>query len=76
MYAAVPYYNLGRLRKEIEWDLPEASSGLWATWREIRRTVKLQKEDPDYYFRPKLPPGATPYLHPTGERFRPASPKA
>lgn len=39
MYPAVPFYNLPRLRAEIEHDMPPAPHGLLATWREILRTV-------------------------------------
>lgn len=55
MYAAVPFYNLPKLRKAIESDLPIASRGLVATWREIRETVRRQKADPAYYYSPELP---------------------
>jgi fatty acid desaturase len=46
MYAAVPFYNLPALRKELEYDLPEATRGLWAVWKEIRPVVKRQRTDP------------------------------
>ena len=35
MFPAVPFYNLGRLRKAIEDDLPPAPNGLWETWKGI-----------------------------------------
>ena len=49
MYPAVPYYNLPKLRKAIESDLPIAPQGLIATWREIFKTLRHQKQDPAYY---------------------------
>lgn len=65
MYAAVPYYNLPKLRKEIEWDLPIATGGLIETWREVYRALDRQKQDSSYYFRPELPEGANPYVEPS-----------
>ena len=58
MFAAVPFYNLPRLRKAIESDLPVASRGLLATWREIRETVRHQKADETWCFTPPFPPTA------------------
>lgn len=55
MFPAVPFYNLPRLRKAIEHDLPPAPHGLWATWREILPILKRQNEDPSYCFVPQLP---------------------
>ncbi|MDD5199422.1 MAG: fatty acid desaturase [Terrimicrobiaceae bacterium] len=55
MFPAVPFYNLPRLRKAIEHDLPPAPHGLWATWSEILPILKKQREDPHYTFVPKLP---------------------
>ncbi len=58
MIAAVPFYNLPKLRNAIENDLPIASKGLLATWKEISETVKRQKQDPAYCFTPEFPPTA------------------
>ena len=49
MYPAIPYYNLPKLRKAIESDMPIATKGLYATWKDIFKTLRHQKEDPDYY---------------------------
>ncbi|MCE0499537.1 MAG: fatty acid desaturase [Methylacidiphilales bacterium] len=57
MFPAVPFFNLPKLRKAIEHDLPPAPHGLWATWKHILSVVKLQREDPSYVFIPKLPQG-------------------
>ena len=48
MFAAVPFYNLPKLRAVIANDLPVASRGLIATWREIFDTLRKQKRDPSY----------------------------
>jgi fatty acid desaturase len=58
MFPAVPFYNLPKLRKVIEHDLPYAPHGLWATWKEILTTLHRQKKDPSYVFIPKLPQGS------------------
>jgi fatty acid desaturase len=55
MFPAVPFYNLPRLRKAIEHDLPPAPHGLWATWMEILPILKKQKKEPEYSYVPPLP---------------------
>ena len=55
MFPAVPFYNLPRLRKAIEYDLPPAPHGLWATWKEIMRIHREQRTDPNYMAVPVLP---------------------
>ena len=57
MFAAVPFYNLPKLRKVLEPDLPVAPYGLFATWREIVDTLRRQKRDPTYH-RPLVYPDA------------------
>ncbi len=58
MFPAVPFYNLPALRKAIEWDLPPAPHGLWATWREIVPILKKQNHNPACHFVPELPVAA------------------
>jgi fatty acid desaturase len=55
MFPAVPFYNLPRLRKALEHDLPPARHGLFATWREILPIMRRQRSDPTYVFMPVLP---------------------
>ncbi len=55
MYAAVPCYRLGRLHREMSYDLPPSPRGLISTWRQIIQILKRQQEEPDYQFRPTLP---------------------
>jgi fatty acid desaturase len=55
MFPAVPFYNLPKLRKAIEKDMPRATHGLWNTWSEIIPILKRQREDPSYIFIPVLP---------------------
>ena len=57
MFPAVPFYNLPRLRKVIEHDLPQAPHGIWATWMEILPILKKQRREPGYFFSPRLPAG-------------------
>jgi len=61
MFPAVPFYNLPRLRRVIEHDLPPAPHGLWATWKELLPIIKKQREAKSYVFVPRLPAN-------TGER--------
>ncbi len=55
MFPAVPFYNLAKLRRAIEHDLPEAPHGLLATWREILALRRNFLDEPDYRFVPKVP---------------------
>lgn len=55
MWAAVPCYNLPRLHRAIQDQLPECPRGLFQTWSQIIRILKRQKTDPSYQFRPQLP---------------------
>jgi fatty acid desaturase len=59
MYAAVPFYNLRRLRRTLAADLPPAHRGLWATWRHIFAVMRRQRRDPSYAHWAELPPTAT-----------------
>lgn len=55
MYPAVPFWQLPRLRRAIEHDLPPSPHGLWATWREMLEIRRRALADPNYHFRPELP---------------------
>jgi fatty acid desaturase len=55
MYPAVPFYNLAKLRKAIEHDLPRAPHGLMATWRELLELRSRFKTDPTFRFVPQVP---------------------
>ena len=64
MYPAVPFYNLPKLRRVIEHDLPPAPHGLAATWREMSEIKAHIKADPNYVFVPDVP---NPVWSPTEE---------
>jgi len=55
MYPAVPFYNLGKLRKAIEHDLPPAPHGLMATWREMLALRRRFLAEPAFRYEPQLP---------------------
>ena len=55
MFPAVPFFNLPRLRKAIEHDLPPAHHGLWSTWTEMLEIHRKQQADANYTFVPNLP---------------------
>lgn len=55
MYAAVPCYNLARLRRAIAHAMPEACPSLAAAWREIAWIQKRQKVEPAYQHGYELP---------------------
>ena len=54
MYASVPCYNLGRLRKAILADMPKAH-GLIGAWREIIAILRRQKTELGYQLAYALP---------------------
>ena len=54
MYGAVPCYNLGKLSKEIAWDMPRPRT-LRQAWREMFDTFERQKSDPSYQFDTPVP---------------------
>ena len=55
MFPAVPFFNLPKLRKAIEHDLPPAPHGLRETWKAILEIHRKQQTDPSYSFVPTLP---------------------
>ena len=55
MFPAIPFFNLPKLRKAIEHDLPPAHHGLRATWKELLEIHRKQQADPNYCFVPPLP---------------------
>ncbi len=60
MYAGVPFYNLPKLHREIEWDLQKPFPGLLAGLRHVARVSRIQREDPEYRYVPDFPESATP----------------
>ncbi len=59
MFAGVPCYNLRRLHKLIERELPPTSNGLIQTWLQISEILKRQSADPTYQFLPDVPTSNT-----------------
>lgn len=59
MYPAVPFYNLPKLRKAIENDLPPAPHGLVATWQEMLSLRKRFISDPTFVYHPQIPASAS-----------------
>jgi fatty acid desaturase len=55
MYAAVPCYNLRKLHRQIQADLPHCPVGLVETWKTITTILKKQQADPAYQFVAQLP---------------------
>ena len=55
MYPAVPFYNLPKLRKAIEWDLPPATHGLVATWKDLFALKRKFLSDPNFVYIPQVP---------------------
>ena len=54
MYASVPCYNLPRLRRAIQHDMP-AAKGMIGSWREIIGILRRQKQEPGYQYQLPLP---------------------
>lgn len=55
MYAAVPYYNLPRLRELIKDDLPQCSNKLMENWKQLQPIMKEQRNDSGYVYIPEVP---------------------
>ena len=55
MYPAVPFFNLPKLRRAIEHDLPAAQHGLRATWKEMLELRRKFLEDPGFKYMPVIP---------------------
>lgn len=55
MFAGVPCYNLAKLHRLLESDLPPSTQGLVATWKQIGEILKRQHADPSYQYVPVLP---------------------
>ena len=55
MYPAVPFYNLPKLRRAIESELPPAPHGLRATWREMLSLRTRFLADPSFVYHPPIP---------------------
>ncbi len=60
MYAAVPFFNLAKLRAVMEKDMPPAHQGVVACLRLLRAIKRQQQKEPGYTYRPEFPPTATP----------------
>ena len=55
MYPAVPFFNLSKLRRAIEHDLPTAPHGLRATWQEMLDLRRKFLADSDFEYMPTFP---------------------
>ena len=54
MFAAIPCYNLGKLYRAVESDMPKRRT-LFGAWKEMKETERRQRTDPDYQFDTPLP---------------------
>lgn len=61
MFPAVPFFNLPKLHRAIEHDLPPTPHGLRATWKGLLAIHRRQQIDPNYCFVPVLPQAAGGY---------------
>lgn len=55
MFPAVPFFNLPKLHRLIEHDLPPTPHGLWATWKQMLAIYRESKKNPNYCYVPPLP---------------------
>ena len=60
MFAAVPFYNLKKLRAALEPDMPAAHASVISCLRLLYHVKAKQKTDPGYFYVPQLPPTAAP----------------
>ena len=59
MFPAVPFFNLPKLHRLIESDLPPTPHGLRATWTGMLAIHRRLQANPQYCYVPPLPPAAT-----------------
>jgi len=57
MYAGVPCYNLHKLHKAIQSELPYTFNGMAETWFHIITCIYRQKHEPGYVYVPVIPGG-------------------
>ena len=55
MFPSVPFFNLPKLRKAIEHEMPPATRGLWETWAHMLEVRRKQQADPSWFYVPELP---------------------
>lgn len=55
MNLPVPFFNLPKLRRAIEHDLPSAPHGSRATWQEMLTLRRKFLADPDFVYTPTFP---------------------
>ena len=60
MYAAVPYFNLPKLHKALEADMPKPVRGFFRGLGRVLSVQRKQREDEAYVFVPDLPATAAP----------------
>ena len=60
MYAAVPFFNMSKLRAVLEEDMPFAQESFRAGIRLLRAISKEQKNNPGYIYMPEFSPTAAP----------------
>lgn len=70
MFTMVPYYNLPKLRRLIEQDLPAADPSIYAAFRRLLPVLWRQLKNEDAVIVPSLPDGAAPY-RPEVDKLRP-----
>lgn len=75
MFAAVPFFNLPKLRSLIKHDLPAETDGLIATWRLLVDIMRRQKNEPGYTFIPTLPESAAAFQDGKSSRGDAAQPR-
>ena len=65
---ACPCYNLPKLHRLIESEMPECKRGLLSAWKEIIEIIRKQKADPAYQHVPDLPTPAPESRQPAGRQ--------
>jgi fatty acid desaturase len=60
MYAAVPFFNLPKLREAILKDVPVAHPSFGACWKVLIEIKKRQETEPDFMYIHPFPAGAVP----------------
>jgi fatty acid desaturase len=61
MFPMVPYHALPKLHALIKDDLPAPSPSIWAGYKEVIQTLRIQRRNPEWFVKRALPATAKPY---------------
>jgi len=61
MFPMVPYHALPRLHALLKDDMPAPSRSMWEAYKDVIKTLRIQRDNPDWFIKRELPATAKPY---------------